>query len=57
MLNIKKIRRDFPILKRKIYGQINGLAIYSPGGQSFGHPGRITARVRLGKGNNCQFAP
>ncbi len=31
-------------------GQINGLAIYSPGGQSFGHPGRITARVRLGKG-------
>ncbi|MCX6178080.1 MAG: ATP-binding protein [Chlorobiales bacterium] len=32
-------------------GQINGLAIYSPGGQSFGHPGRITARVRLGKGD------
>ena len=31
-------------------GQINALAIYSPGGQSFGHPGRITARVRLGKG-------
>ena len=31
-------------------GQINGLAIYSPGGQSFGHPGRITASVRLGKG-------
>ncbi|EAT58150.1 Lon protease family protein [Chlorobium ferrooxidans] len=31
-------------------GQINGLAIYSPGGQSFGHPGRITARIRLGKG-------
>ncbi len=31
-------------------GQINGLAIYSPGGQSFGHPGRITATVRLGKG-------
>ena len=31
-------------------GQINGLAIYSPGGQRFGHPGRITARVRLGKG-------
>jgi lon-related putative ATP-dependent protease len=32
-------------------GQINGLAIYSPGGQSFGHPGRITARIRLGKGD------
>ena len=31
-------------------GQVNGLAIYSPGGQSFGHPGRITASVRLGKG-------
>lgn len=31
-------------------GQINGLAVYSPGGQSFGHPGRITARVSLGKG-------
>ncbi len=31
-------------------GQINALAIYSPGGESFGHPGRITARIRLGKG-------
>jgi lon-related putative ATP-dependent protease len=31
-------------------GQINGLAIYSPGGQSFGYPGKITATVRLGKG-------
>jgi len=31
-------------------GQINGLAVYSLGGQYFGHPGRITARVRLGKG-------
>ena len=31
-------------------GQINALAIYSPGGERFGHPGRITARVRLGKG-------
>lgn len=32
-------------------GQINGLAIYSLAGQSFGHPARITARVRLGKGD------
>ncbi|MEI6846463.1 MAG: ATP-binding protein [Chlorobiaceae bacterium] len=32
-------------------GQINGLAVYSLGGQSFGHPGRITARVRFGKGD------
>jgi lon-related putative ATP-dependent protease len=31
-------------------GQINGLAVYSIGGQSFGQPGKITARVRLGKG-------
>jgi len=31
-------------------GQINALAVYSPGGQSFGHPERITARIRLGKG-------
>lgn len=31
-------------------GQINGLAVYSLGDQSFGHPGRITARVSLGKG-------
>ncbi|MBE2201602.1 MAG: AAA family ATPase [Anaerolinea sp.] len=32
-------------------GQINGLAVYSLGPQnSFGKPNRITARVRLGKG-------
>ncbi len=31
-------------------GQINALSIYSPGGQSFGHPGKITAKVGLGKG-------
>ncbi len=31
-------------------GQINGLAVYTIGEQSFGQPGRITARVRLGKG-------
>ncbi|NTV08390.1 MAG: AAA family ATPase [Chlorobium limicola] len=31
-------------------GQINGLAVYALGNQSFGHPGRITARVSLGKG-------
>jgi len=31
-------------------GQINGLSVYSLGGQSFGSPSRITARVRLGKG-------
>ncbi|NTW52602.1 MAG: AAA family ATPase [Chlorobiaceae bacterium] len=31
-------------------GQINGLAVYSLGDKSFGHPCRITARARLGKG-------
>jgi len=30
--------------------QINGLAVYGLGGLSFGHPGRITARVSIGKG-------
>ena len=31
-------------------GQINGLSVYSLGEESFGSPSRITARVRLGKG-------
>lgn len=31
-------------------GQINGLSVLSVGGFSFGRPGRITARVRLGAG-------
>ncbi len=31
-------------------GQINALSVYFTGGQSFGHPGRITATMRLGKG-------
>ena len=31
-------------------GQINGLAVYSLGDRSFGQPSRITARVRIGKG-------
>ncbi len=31
-------------------GQINGLAVMMLGGFSFGHPNRITARARLGKG-------
>lgn len=31
-------------------GQVNGLAVYAPGRESFGHPGRITASIRLGKG-------
>ena len=31
-------------------GQVNGLAVMGLGGFAFGHPSRITARVRLGKG-------
>jgi lon-related putative ATP-dependent protease len=31
-------------------GQINGLSVYSLGDRNFGQPSRITARVRLGKG-------
>jgi lon-related putative ATP-dependent protease len=31
-------------------GQVNGLAVMILGGFAFGHPSRITARVRLGKG-------
>jgi lon-related putative ATP-dependent protease len=31
-------------------GQVNGLAVMSLGEHAFGHPNRITARVRLGKG-------
>ena len=33
-----------------VVGQINGLAVYMLGAYSFGRPSRITARVRLGKG-------
>jgi lon-related putative ATP-dependent protease len=31
-------------------GQVNGLSVITLGGVSFGHPSRITAQVRLGKG-------
>ncbi|WP_246186611.1 Lon protease family protein [Methylacidimicrobium tartarophylax] len=31
-------------------GQVNGLAVLEAGGVRFGHPNRITARVRLGSG-------
>jgi lon-related putative ATP-dependent protease len=31
-------------------GQVNGLSVLSLGGLSFGNPSRITARVRLGRG-------
>jgi lon-related putative ATP-dependent protease len=31
-------------------GQVNGLAVFTLGEHEFGHPTRITARVRMGKG-------
>jgi len=31
-------------------GQVNGLSVVQPGRFAFGHPSRITARVRLGQG-------
>lgn len=34
----------------KVVGQINGLAVFSLGGRGFGRPSRISARVRLGRG-------
>ncbi len=33
-----------------VVGQVNGLVVLQLGGFSFGHPARITARVRLGEG-------
>jgi lon-related putative ATP-dependent protease len=34
----------------EVAGQVNGLSVYSLGGHSFGRPTRITARIRMGKG-------
>jgi lon-related putative ATP-dependent protease len=34
-----------------VIGQVNGVSVVSLGKFAFGHPSRITARVRLGKGN------
>ena len=33
-----------------VVGQVNGLSVISLGGLSFGNPSRITARIRLGRG-------
>jgi lon-related putative ATP-dependent protease len=48
----KEILRDTLIIKTsgKEVGQINGLSVYQVGGQVFGRPSRITARVSLGRG-------
>jgi lon-related putative ATP-dependent protease len=36
---------------RAVIGQVNGVSVISLGKFAFGHPSRITARVRLGQGN------
>ena len=35
----------------EVVGQVNGLSVYILGNHSFGRPSRITARVRMGKGD------
>lgn len=47
------ILRDIFIIKTQgsEVGQINGLSVIQLGGFSFGRPSRITAKVRLGKGD------
>lgn len=34
----------------EVVGQINGLSVFALGGRTFGRPSRISARVRLGRG-------
>jgi lon-related putative ATP-dependent protease len=48
----EEIRRDTLLIDTAgaAVGQVNGLAVISLGAFSFGHPTRITARTRLGKG-------
>jgi lon-related putative ATP-dependent protease len=48
----EEIRRDTILIDTEgaKVGQVNGLAVISLGGFSFGHPARITARTRLGSG-------
>ena len=49
----EQIRRDVVLIDtegRKV-GQVNGLSVIQLGGFAFGRPSRITARIRLGKGD------
>lgn len=50
--SIDSITREIQLIdtKGKAVGQINGLAVMSLGDLSFGKPSRITANVRLGRG-------
>ena len=49
---IDNIMREIQLIDTKgsVIGQINGLAVMSLGDRSFGKPSRITANVRLGRG-------
>lgn len=51
-LYYEDINRDFIIIdtENKIVGQINCLSVRKVGNFSYGHPTRVTARVRAGKG-------
>jgi lon-related putative ATP-dependent protease len=46
------IRRGTVLIdtRGEVVGQVNGLSVYELGGLRFGQPSRITARVRLGRG-------
>lgn len=48
----EEVRRGTILLDTEgaVAGQVNGLSVLQLGTFSFGHPGRITARVRLGEG-------
>ena len=50
--SIDNIMRDIQLIDTKgsVVGQVNGLAVMSLGDLSFGKPSRITANVRLGRG-------
>ncbi len=52
-LYYEDIQRNFIIIdtENKVTGQINCLSVRKVGNFSYGHPTRVTARVRAGKGN------
>jgi predicted ATP-dependent protease len=51
-LYYEEIKRNFILIntKDKVIGQINALSVVKVGKFAFGHPTRITAKVRMGKG-------
>lgn len=51
-LYYEDIQRDFILIKTsgKLIGQVNCLSVRRVGNFSYGHPTRVSARIRLGKG-------